>query len=46
MNMSFAGLIYVHQEKLPAGKIIDDLELIAKIYEPEDMRDRVEYLPL
>lgn len=45
-SISFAGVIYVHQERLPAGKIIDDLELIARVYEPEDMSDRVEYLPL
>jgi predicted nuclease of predicted toxin-antitoxin system len=45
-GIHFAGVVYVHQEKLPAGKIIDDLELIAKVYEPEDMTDRVEYLPL
>ena len=42
----FSGLAYVHQEKLTAGKIINDLEIIAKVYEPEDMRNRVEYLPL
>jgi hypothetical protein len=25
---------------------IRDLELIAKVYEPEELADRVEYLPL
>jgi len=42
----FAGIVYAHQEKLPTGKCIDDLELIAKVYEPKDMHNRVEYLPL
>jgi predicted nuclease of predicted toxin-antitoxin system len=42
----FSGLVYVHQEKLTTGQIIRDLEIIAKIYEPDDMRNRVEYLPL
>jgi predicted nuclease of predicted toxin-antitoxin system len=45
-NQPFSGLIYVHQEKLPIGKIVQDLELMAKVYEPEDMMNRVEYLPL
>jgi hypothetical protein len=43
---SFAGLIYGHQLKLSIGQAIRDLELVAKVYEPEDLRDRVEYLPL
>ncbi len=42
----FAGLVHVSQDRLPIGKIIDDLELIAKVYEPVDMVDRVEFLPL
>jgi hypothetical protein len=28
------------------GQWVIDLELIAKVYEPEDMVNRVEYLPL
>src|SRR5262245_33017219 len=42
----FAGLVYLHQQVLTIGQTIRDLELIAKVYEPEDMADRVEYLPL
>jgi len=42
----FAGVLYVHQEKLSIGQTIADLEIIAKVYEPEDMKNRVEYLPL
>ena len=43
---SFAGLVYGHQLDVSIGRAIDDLELIAKVYAPDDMRDRVEYLPL
>src|SRR4051795_5328971 len=31
----FAGLIYGHQLKLTVGQAITNLELIAKVYEPE-----------
>jgi hypothetical protein len=41
---SFAGLVYGHQG-LSIGQAIRDLELIAIVYDPDDMRDRVEYLP-
>ncbi len=43
---TFAGLVYGHQLDVSIGRAIDDLELIARVYEPEEMRDRVEYLPL
>jgi len=42
----FSGVVHVPHQKLPIRKMIDDLELIAKAYEPSDMEDRVEYLPL
>jgi hypothetical protein len=43
---NFAGLVYGHQLDLSIGQVIRDLELIATVYDPVDMRDRVEYLPL
>ena len=43
---SFAGVIYAHQMRVTIGRCIEDLEMIAKVCEPEDFRDRVEYLPL
>jgi len=46
VGRDFAGLVYVHQLRLSLGEIIDGLELIAQVYDLEDMRDRVEYLPL
>jgi hypothetical protein len=42
----FAGVVYGHQLGISIGEAISDLELIAKIYEPEAMRNRIEYLPL
>ncbi len=42
----FAGVIYAHQRKCTIRQSIEGLELIAKVGEPEDFADRVEYLPL
>lgn len=42
----FAGVIYAHQADATIGQCVNDLELIAKAYEPEDIANRVEYLPL
>ncbi len=43
---NFAGVIYAHQNRVAIGQCIEDLELIAKVYEPEEMADRVIFLPL
>ena len=43
---SFAGVIYVHQEKLGIGETVEDLELIAKASEPEELEGQIVYLPL
>jgi hypothetical protein len=40
-----AGLVFQSQRTLRVGRTIADLELIARVYEPSDIRDRVEYLP-
>ena len=45
-GVKFAGVIYAHQLKVSIGQCIADLELIAKVYVPEDIENRVEYLPL
>jgi predicted nuclease of predicted toxin-antitoxin system len=42
----FAGVIYVHQLKMTVGQTIADLEIIAKAGNPEDLLNRIEYLPL
>jgi hypothetical protein len=43
---TFVGVVYAHPVKVPVGKCVDDLELIAKAYDPIDMVDCVEHLPL
>lgn len=43
---SFGGVIYAHQLRITIGQCVNDLELMAKVYEPADMADRVEHLPL
>ena len=41
----FSGVIYSHQLRSPIGRCIDDLELIAETFEPEDLKNRVEFIP-
>ena len=43
---SFAGIIYAHQMRVTIGQCVHDLELVAKVYEPAEMADRIEHLPL
>jgi hypothetical protein len=45
-SREFAGVVYGHQLQITIGQAIYDLELIAAIMSPEEMRNRVEYLPL
>jgi predicted nuclease of predicted toxin-antitoxin system len=42
----FAGVVYAHQQNVSTGQCVQDLELMAKVYDPVDMMNRVEYLPL
>jgi len=41
----FSGVIYSHQLRSPIGRCVDDLELIAKTFDPEDVKNRVEFIP-
>jgi hypothetical protein len=41
----FGGVVYAHQLAISIGQAVRDLELVAKVLDPEDMRNRVEYLP-
>jgi uncharacterized protein with PIN domain len=43
---SFAGVVYAHPLKVSVGQCVEDLELLAKLSEPEDLANQVEYLPL
>ncbi len=45
-GIPFAGVIYAHQLQVTIGICVRDLELMAKAATPEDLANRVEYLPL
>jgi len=45
-GITFAGVIYAHQQNIAIGTCVRDLELLANVFEPEDMVNRVEFLPL
>ncbi len=42
----FAGVVYAHQLYVTIGQCVNDLELIAKVGNPEDLANRVQFLPL
>lgn len=42
----FAGIVYSHHLSITVGKAISDLELIAQVMSPEEMRNRVVFIPL
>lgn len=42
----FTGVIYAHQLAISVGQTIEDLELIAHGSSPEEMENRIEFLPL
>jgi predicted nuclease of predicted toxin-antitoxin system len=46
LNRPFSGVVYAHQYRLTVRQLIVELELIAKAAEPEDLMNRVEFLPL
>ncbi len=43
---SFHGVIYAHQLKVSIGTCINNLEIISKAGESEDLIDRIQFLPL
>ena len=45
-SVPFAGVVYAHQLRITVGQAIRDLSLIARVYSAEDIKDRVEFLPL
>jgi hypothetical protein len=45
-DIEFAGLIYTHQLSVTIGQAVRDLELIAKVLDPQDIRNRIEFIPL
>jgi hypothetical protein len=45
-GIHFGGVIYAHQLGITIRQCIDDLELIAKAMEPDELIDCIIYLPL
>lgn len=45
-NQPFAGVIFAEQDAVTVRQCIQDLELIAQVYDAADIANRVEFLPL
>jgi len=45
-GIPFPGVIYAHPLRVTVGQLVQDLELIATVYEPADIAGQVEFLPL
>lgn len=45
-GIPFSSVIYAHQLRVSIGICVRDLELIATVGEPEDLCNRVQFLPL
>ncbi len=45
-DRSFAGLLYAHPLAITIGQAVRDLEVVAKVLEPDELRDRIVFLPL
>lgn len=45
-GVTFGGVIYSHQLRISIGACINDLEIISKAGEPEDLINRVQFLPV
>ena len=45
-GVSFSGLIYGHQLRVSIGQCVKDLEILAKLAQPEELLNQVVYLPL
>ena len=45
-GIAFPGVIYGHQLVVSVGDCVRDLEIIAKVSEPDEFVNRVQFLPL
>ena len=43
---NFSGVVYAHKLRVSVGDCVRDLEIIAKVAYPEELANRVQYLPL
>lgn len=42
----FSGIVYAHQMRITIGQAIEDLHLISEVMTPDEMRNRIEFLPI
>ncbi|MDA1055878.1 MAG: hypothetical protein O3C40_36290 [Planctomycetota bacterium] len=42
----FAGIVYAHQLRVTIGQAVRDLEVIAHVNSADEMKNRIEFLPL
>src|SRR5262245_40600469 len=45
-SRTFVGVVYAAQQGVSLGRLTDDLELLLTCCAPDELRDRVIYLPL
>lgn len=45
-QIGFPGIVFVTQDDLPIGQCIEELELVAKVYESAEVSGRILFLPL
>ena len=45
VGTQISGVVYGHQMRATIGRCVGDLKLIAKLAEPDEMANRVEFLP-
>jgi hypothetical protein len=45
-NIPFCGVIYAHQFRVSIGRCVQDLELLAKAGELNDLKNEIIFLPL
>ena len=45
-DIPFSGVLYAHQLRISIGQCIQELEVIALAGEPEDVVNRIEFLPI
>jgi hypothetical protein len=44
-GVEFAGVVYAHPLKISIGECVNSLQLIAQVFDPQDVRNLVTYLP-
>ena len=45
-RINFSGVVYAHKLRVSVGDCVRDLEIISKAAYPEELANRVQYLPL